>query len=327
MSKKQGKNGNAKLQTKSDYLFSMSYAPKIDESVHWLQLLPIAFFGAFVIIIVKMYSYSRNMEQFYWSSGNSNLTDFFSYYKMVAILICAVLTLVLLLYRLCTQSLSIKRCFAYIPMIIYSVMVLVSYLLSDYKEFSLLGYNDRFEGTLTLLAYMVMLFFIINTINTESGIKWAVYPIAVSSALLGILGISQATGHDFFRSSIGQKLVTPNTSVQMTETFLNGRVGSALNEAGLITQDSYTTNELIDMCKSIDIDFLGFTFNNNEIYQTVYNINYVSFYLTLLLPLFGMLFIRSVLRGKEEPVWKKFIWGALFALLVFNLIGSASSGG
>ena len=52
MSKKQGKNGNAKLQTKSDYLFSMSYAPKIDESVHWLQLLPIAFFGAFVIIIV-----------------------------------------------------------------------------------------------------------------------------------------------------------------------------------------------------------------------------------------------------------------------------------
>ena len=54
MSKKQGKNGNAKLQTKSDYLFSMSYAPKIDESVHWLQLLPIAFFGAFVIIIVIM---------------------------------------------------------------------------------------------------------------------------------------------------------------------------------------------------------------------------------------------------------------------------------
>jgi len=73
--------------------------------------------------------------------------------------------------------------------------------------------------------------------------------------------------------------------------------------------------------------FLNFTFNNREIYQTVYNINYVSFYLTLLIPLFGMLFIRSVMLGKEEKLWKKIGWGVMFGLVIFNLIGSASSGG
>ncbi len=327
MAKKNERNEKGRLNIKSDYLFNMSYAPRIDDSIHWLQMLPIAFFGAFVIMIVKMHSYTRNMEQFYWSSGNGNLTDFFSYYKMVAILVCAALALILLLYRLCTQSFSIKRCFAYIPMIVYSLMVLISYLFSEYKEFSWLGYNDRFEGTVTLFAYMIMLFFIINTISDEKSVKWVVYPIAASSALLGFIGVSQALDHDFFRSTIGQKLITPNGTVKMTETFLNSKTGAALNEAGLITQDSYTTNQLIDMCKSIDIDFLGFTFQHKEIYQTVYNINYVSFYLTLLLPLFGMLFIRSVLRGKEESLWKKALWGGLFALLVFNLIGSASSGG
>ena len=293
-----------KLNQRS-YLWNMSYAPTIDESIHWFQMLPIAFFSAFVIIITRMHSYQRDMSQFYWSGGNSELTDFFSYFKMIAIIVCAVLALVLILYRLFTQSFAIKRCFAYIPMAIYSVFVIISYLCSDYKDFALLGYNDRFEGTLSLLAYMVMLFFIINSINSERNVKWVVYPIAVSSAILGVLGVSQALDHDFFRTVIGQKLITPN----------------------FMTESGSTVHELIEQAAAQGEKFLNFTFVNKEIYQTVYNINYVSFYLTLLLPLFGMLFIHSMMKGKEEKIWKKVIWGALFGLLVYNLIGSASSGG
>lgn len=309
------------------YLWSMSYAQKIDQPTHWFQMLVIAFFGACVIMITHMHSYERNMAQFYWSGGNGNLSDFFSFNKMIAILVCAALALTILLYRLCTQSLAIKKSYAYIPMIIYSLMVVISYFCSDYKEFALLGYNDRFEGTLTLLAYMVMLFFTINSVNTESNVKWVVYSIAVTSAMLGILGVTQALDMDFFRTALGQKMIVPNGTVEMNDAFLRTSFGAALNEAGLIQQSTYTVNQLISMGKSIGVNYLNFTFQNREIYQTVYNINYVSFYLTLLVPLFGMLFIRSVELGKEEKIWKKILWGALFALLVFNLIGSASSGG
>ena len=325
--RKRGLSSASAIDSRPDFLISMSYATPLGQPVHSFQMLPIAFFGAVVIMITRMYNYERNMSQFYWSGGDNHLSDFFSYYKMVAILICAAFALIILLYRLFTQSFSVKRCFAYIPMILYSAMVLVSYALSDYKEFSWLGYNDRFEGTVTLLAYMVMLFFVINTANRERNIKWVIYPIAVSSAILGLLGLTQALDHDFFRTALGQKLITPNNTIEMTETFLSGGIGKALSDAGLIQESYYTIHELIDMCKDIGINFLNFTFQNKEIYQTVYNINYVSFYLTLLLPLFGMLFIRSVLRGKEEPIWKKLCWGALFTLLVYNLIGSASSGG
>ena len=272
------------------YLLRMSHAPSLNESSNIFQMIPILIFTAFIIMITRMASYQRPMEQFYWSLGESKLNDFFSYYKMVAIVTCAILAIVLLLYRIFIQSLSVKRNFVYIPMIVYSVFVLLSYFFSDYKLFALWGWNDRFEGTVTLLCYMVMLFFVINTVNTESNIKTLVYTLAGTSGILGLLGLSQALDRDFFQTTIGKKLITP----------------------------SWFWDE---------IDSLNFTFQNREIYQTVYNINYVSFYLTLLLPLFGLLFIRSVMLGKDEPLYKKLIWGALFTLLLYNLIGSASSGG
>ena len=131
---------------------------------------------------------------------------------------------------------------------------------------------------------MVMLFFIINTVHTEKDVKWIVYATAVTSFILSLLGLSQALDKDFFRTAIGKKMITP----------------------------SWFWDQ---------VDGLNFTFQNKEIYQTVYNINYVSFYLTLLIPLFGMLFIH------EKKTGKKIAWGVLFALLVYNLIGSASSGG
>lgn len=278
-------NGNPR-----DYLFSMSLAPEINQSTHWFQMLVIAFFTSGIIVITRMAVYERPMSQFFWSGGNNDLTDFFSYYKMGAILVCAILALVLLLYRVFVQAFYVKRSFAYIPMAVYAAFVLLSYTFSDYKEFALWGWNDRFEGTVSLLSYMVMLFFIINSINSERNVKWVLYPLAAVSALLGALGLSQALDHDFFRTPLGKKLITP----------------------------SWFWDQ---------VDNLNFTFQNKEIYQTVYNINYVSFYLTLQIPLFGLLFIRTVAAGKGEPVWKKILWGALFSLLVFNLIGSASSGG
>lgn len=273
-----------------DYLFSMSHAPDIETASHWFQMLPVLLFTAVVIVITRMAIYKRPMSEFFWSGGNNELTDFFSYYKAGAIYLCAAAAIILLLYRVFVQSFYIKRSYAYIPMIIYTVFVLLSYYFSDYKLFALWGWNDRFEGTLVLLSYMVMLFYVINTINSERNVKWLIYLLAAVSALLGLLGLTQALDHDFFRTAIGKKLITP----------------------------SWFWDK---------VDSLNFTFQNKEIYQTVYNINYVSFYLTLLIPLFGLLFIRSVMLGKDEPMYKKLLWGALFALLVFNLIGSASSGG
>lgn len=310
MSKKKNKSRNISKPNTSQP--TRNSAPVLashdNESTHWLQMVPIVFFSAIVILIVRMYSYKRDMDQFYWSNNSSgDLVDFFSYYKAIAVIVCAALAIIFVLFKYCTKSFNPEKSFIYIPAGIYVLFVLISYFMSDYKEFSLLGYNDRFEGTLVLISYMLVFLYTASVVKSETNVKWILYPIAASSFILSLIGISQAADHDFFRTTLGQKLIIPNTDVE-------GYPGVKMHD-------------LVDAAADQGKPLLDFTFQNQEIYQTVYNINYVSFYLTLLLPIFGMLFIRSIMMGKEEKIYKKAIWGVLFALTVYNFIGSASSGG
>ncbi|QHI72072.1 hypothetical protein [Aminipila terrae] len=60
----------------SDYFCSMSMAPRINEGMHWFQMLPAAFFTAFIIMIVRYYEYKRPMNQFYWTNSGNDLTEF-----------------------------------------------------------------------------------------------------------------------------------------------------------------------------------------------------------------------------------------------------------
>ena len=211
-------HGNQKI-TYPGNIYNMSFAPKLGENTNWFQMIPIAFFTAVIIMITRMALYQRPMEQFYWSGNSNDLIDFFSYYKMTAIMAVSFFVVVILAYRIFTQSLSIKRSYAYLPMAVYSIFVLISYALSDYKEFALWGWNDRFEGTFSLLGYMVMLFYIINTIRSERDVKWVIYPLAASSALLGLLGVTQALDHDFFRTTLGKKLITPSSFWQNLDSL------------------------------------------------------------------------------------------------------------
>ncbi len=199
----------------------------------------IAFFCAFVIMTVRMHTYERPMDSFFWSSGGNQVVDFFSFFKMIFVLACGGLALLMILLRVLSRTMPIQKSFAYLPMAVYSLFVLLSYAFSDYKEFSLLGYNDRFEGTLPLLCYMIFLFFVINRINTERDLKWVIVPLGFSGFVLSLLGLSQALDQDFFRSAFGKKLITPAWFWE-------------------------------------NVDSLNFTFQNKEIYQTVYNINYVA---------------------------------------------------
>lgn len=286
------KKANVKNAGGDAYWLRLSEADGPGADSHWVSMLPVMLFGAFVILIVRAASYTRNMEQFYWTNSGNDLTDFFSYDKMICILLITAVALFILLYRFLTATMAIKKNWIYVPMGLYAVMVLLSYAVCDYKEFSLLGYNDRFEGTLVILAYLVMLFYIINTVNSEKNVKYVLRAVAASMTILCLLGFTQAADHDFFRTTFGKKLITPTS-------WWN------------------------------DLDSLNFTFQNREIYQTVFNINYVSFYLALIVPIFALVMIYALNNVKSEkwmPV-KAVLLVALVAALIFNLAGAKSMGG
>ncbi|MDR0886677.1 MAG: hypothetical protein LBN22_10075, partial [Clostridiales Family XIII bacterium] len=295
-SEKQQMNQTTTKSDSDDYLLKMSY---YEGRSYKLQMIPATFFTAFVIMITRMYTYNRDMSQFFWTNQSENLTDFFSHYKLVAIVICAIVALLMLLFRFITQSLYIVRSKYYIPALVYVVFVLLSLAFSKYHNFAWFGANDRFDGTLAILCYFVLFFYIINTINSRTSLKWLLYPLCASVILLSLLGLTQALDVDFFRTTLGQKLLVPNVA----------------------TEDGGTTWALIDQAKQNGELFLKFTFQNKEIYQTVYNINYVSYYLTLLVPLFAFLFLR------ENSIPKKVFWGFMELCVMFNILGASSSGG
>jgi len=284
-----------------------SSGPYIEKSSGWVYMIPILIFAAFIILVVRMHVYYRPMGMFFWTSqnGDTQMTEFFSYNKMIMIIVTGCLTAVFILFRILAHSIELKKNFIYIPMFVYCALVMLSYICSDYKEFSLLGYNERFEGTIPLLCYMLMLLYIINTINSEKNVKQVIWAIAIASAGLCLLGITQSIGHDFFQTEIGQKMISPNYALEggssiwqeISSEFAEGRT------------------------------FWEFAFQNNEIYQTVFNPNYVSFYLTLLIPIWGMLFIRAFREDAGEKLWKKIALALLFGLCLYNLIGSKSAGG
>ena len=232
------------------------------QSSHWFKILPITVFTTMVILLVRMVTYKGTANEFSWFSAPADISDFFCIFKTQVISVLAVIMLIILLYNIFIQNLYIKKTFAYIPMLIYSALVGLSYLFSDYKHYAWGGWNDRFEGTLMLLLYMFVLFYVINTVNSEKNVKWILYPLTGVSFILGAIGVSQYYGHDFFTTVIGKKLITP----------------------------SWFWNQL---------DALVFNFKQGQIYQTVFNPNYVSFYITLLIPIFVMMFVQAKTRVQK----------------------------
>jgi len=287
--KNKSKEQQSELKEKdSGYLLRMSHAPKIGEGESIGQLIPLVFFTVAVMIIVRLVIFSRPMDEFFWWPGaGEHMLDFFSYGKMVAILICGALVALMLLYRVFTQSLAIKKSFIYIPMLVYTLFVILSHIFSDYREFARLGANERFEGTFVLIVYMLVLFYAINTINSKRDVKIIIFAVAGISIPLGLIGVSQFTGNDFFQTQLGGMMISPRG--------FWGQLGE-----------------------------LRFLFDG-QIYQTVYNPNYVSFYLTLLIPIFGFLLVHSIMKG--DKLRTKIIWGIVLALALINLVGSASIGG
>ena len=271
-------------KSKSNYKTNSRANSLAEKDAGLFQIGIVTLFTAVVMMIVRLTPYKANLNQFFWSKGGTSFVDFFSLAKSQIIFILVVLALLVLLFRVFTQSFILKKSPVYIPMLVYVAFVVISYFFSAYKEFALFGWNDRFEGTLILISYMIMLFYVINTVNAERHVKWIITPLAYTSTLLGILGISQYYIADFFKTDLGKKLITPSSFWAQ-------------------------------------IDKLNFNFENGQIYQTVFNPNYVSFYLTLLVPLFAMLFIR------EKRIVVKCGFGFIYGLSLFNLIGSASSNG
>ena len=243
--------------------------------IRTVRLLPIVLFGFGSILLVRRIDLTRPMEQLFWSPlGDDSLqTDFFNYYKMLTVLFSALLAMLAAFFtappvgELRRRKASKTGKAAASLCAVYALTAAASYLACDYKAFALTGALDRFEGLLPTLAYLFMLLYIMTVVKSEKDLKFLLWPFTCVMGILGVLGVGQAIGKDFFRTTLGQQLITP-----------------------LVKYSDGTTSWIAIATNAVlGVTTYDFKFGEGMVYQTVYNPNYVPFYLCLVLPVLAML--------------------------------------
>ncbi len=252
--------------------------------LHSFRLLPIIIFTAIVIVLMRLHIFKDFHNKYYWLNVAENTPEFYNFAKLSGIIIASVLAAIIMVCSFCKNTLKIKKLPKYyIPMAVFAAFVLLSFIFSEHKEIALWGWRDLYEGTVTWLCYIFMLFYTINYLNSEKDIKTVIFWVLVFVGFINILGLFQMLGMNFIDSEIGKNIIIP-----------------------------------ADLQEKLS---LAYTVNRTYSSQTLYNINYVSFYLSMLIPFVGFMFLF------RQKILKKVILGLLFGLLSINIFGSSSSGG
>lgn len=222
------------------------------------QIIPLALLVFLVPIIVYLKVVPLQGAALEYWNGSKNNYDFFSYYKMVWMLVFTIFTLVIMGIKAYQENSFkfIKKTILYIPMAIYLFFVIMSSLASSYKDVAIGGFTDRYEGMYVLIGYMLILFITINIIDSKLQIKALIGALLCSALIISLIGLLQYVGLDFFQSNFGKKLILP-------ESFQG------------------------------DANGLSFKLGEHGVYSTLYHYNYVGSYTAMLFPFTLALFAVS----------------------------------
>lgn len=229
---------------------------KQNKKVSTYLILPIALILLIVPLIVHMKEIPISSSAIpFWKGGTSDY-DFFSYYKMVWFLIFTVAAVIALVMKFINTNFKIKKTNLYIPMGIYTFFVIISSLVSKTTDVALKGFPNRYEGMFVILAYMVILFVVINLLDNEKQLQIILGGLFISSLIIGLIGMFQFFNMDLFQSGFGKRLMLPIASWAMA-------------------------------------DSLSFQLGARAVYGTLYHTDYVGSFVAMLFPLSLAVFILA----------------------------------
>lgn len=233
----------------------ISKKKQTSSSSNLYYLLPLLFVVAVVPLVVYMKEVTLDERVIpFWIGGEQNI-DFFSYYKSRLIIASGLLSLVALGVGVYLQKVRVKKLYFYYgPFLLLALLILFSALLSEYRGVAVWGFADRYEGMLVLLSYLAITFAAVNLVNEEKDIKYFMGALFASALVVGVIGMFQYFGLDFFRSPAGRLLILPSRYYHLA-------------------------------------DQLSFTFGPRTIYATMYNTNYVGSYAAMLFSLSLVFFL------------------------------------
>ncbi len=221
------------------------------------------------------------------------VADVFSYYKSQMICFCAFCMAILFL--LYVPEKGIKKYEFKHPVffcgIAFVLFTVISLIMTPYKDIALKGISERFESVWVLISYMVFMIVSFKYCNTKFGMRFFVFGLFAGIFIIGIVGLFQYFGMDFFETVAGTKYL----------------LGDLYKEGG----------------EPIKANF-------DEVYSFLYNPNCAGMFCAMTLPFTSALAISLPFKEKDGFLTNIIIKAAaavLSVILVYNLIGSSSEGG
>ena len=159
-----------------------------------ILLLPILFLLTFYLFGIRARVVPTNIGDMFWYTGEEYAGDFYGYFRMQMLVLVTIVFGFYLLFCFFTGSVKLQKNKVYIPMAVYTIMVLLSYALSEHKDIALVGYLTRYEGTLSLLCYMALIFYTMHAVRSEKSVKLIIRCFSVACLILCFWGILQVLG-------------------------------------------------------------------------------------------------------------------------------------
>ncbi len=163
-----------------------------------ISALPVIFLVSVFFFAVRAVIVKTGLDGMFWYGESGYTVDVYAYLRMQIFIALAVISIVYLVISVFSGSAKIYKNKVYIPMIIYIVMVFISYLASDYKHMAAVGFYERYENTFVLIGYMAITFYAMNMVNEERAFKLIFYIFSVCCAVLGVWGVLQSFGIDIY---------------------------------------------------------------------------------------------------------------------------------
>lgn len=166
-------------------------------------MIPLMIWFVIIPVIVKVKFFPNPLAQYPWYSNDATLADFFLYYKSMAVTIIGAIMLVLLAWQIGKMSrkdtLFQPDTRIFIPIVIYTVLVIFSSLFSEYKYFCNHGMPDQFETVWNLLSYVVVLFYCYYVIVYQNSENQILTCVLVGALLVGLICVLQYFKLDIYR--------------------------------------------------------------------------------------------------------------------------------
>lgn len=200
----------------------------------------------FVLVPVVVYGtveVNTGVENTVWGGEGSKL-DFFHKAKAGILLFALPLLLVIMAFSM--KEIKALKFLGFDKFVYgYYFFVMLSSLLSGYGWITYFGVNGRYEGFFVITVYILL--FLMAYLWGEESRGTLITMLLIGAVIVTLIGVPQYFSLDFFRSTLGRRLITP----------------AKLN---------------------VDIDNLVFRVGDKTVYSTLYNPNYIGSYYTLLIP-------------------------------------------